>query len=209
MRPGPKRPRNRRRPITRRSIWGRPGSAAGHSGRPTPISRRRPADRSPCFRSRITLGIETALEAHLAFRLVSRLRAEVTGTWGQAELRARVTGDLEGAAPVTVTNRLRMVTVQGAGIWYFKRRGKWEPFLRGGAGWMRQLTADYALAGDGTIANAGIGVKYWWFERNRGLLERVGLRSDARVVGRFGGLEVGTTTRLITPAVSVAAIIGF
>ena len=130
---------------------------------------------------------------------------EVSGTWGQADLRSQISGDFEGAAPITATNRLTVFTVEGSGIWYFRGRGRLEPFVRAGAGWMRQLTADEALAGDGTIANAGAGVKYWYFERDRGRLKRLGLRFEARAVGRFGGLELGTKDRLISPAVSVSA----
>jgi hypothetical protein len=163
----------------------------------------------PLFTAATSLGAEIALDARLAFRVAGPLRAEVSGTWGRADLRSHITGDFEGAAPVTVSDRLTVFTIQGAGIWYFHRRGKLEPFVRAGAGWMRELTTDAALAGDGRIANAGAGVKYWWFERDRGWLKRLGLRSDARVVGRFGGLELGTKDRLIAPAVGVNAIIGF
>jgi hypothetical protein len=198
-------PKRHRPEIDLGAVWtrgGSYGSADANLTTPTGTSQ-------PLFSVSNRLGTETAMEAHLAFKIVGRLRAELTGTWGHADLRSRISADFEGAAPVTVSDRLTVFTIVGSGIWYFGRHGKLEPFVRGGAGWMRELTADEALAGDGTVANAGVGVKYWWLERDRGLLKRLGLRSEARAVGRFGGLELGTKDRLISPAVSVSAIIGF
>jgi hypothetical protein len=163
----------------------------------------------PLFSVATRLRPEIAMHANFAVHVAGPLRAELSGTWGQATLHSNVTGDLEGAAPVTVSDKLKVITVQGAGVVSLARHSRVEPYVRVGFGWMRELTIDDALAGDGTIASAGVGVKYWGFERDHGLFKRFGLRSEARAVGRLGGLELGTKRRLISPAVGVSAIIGF
>jgi len=186
-------------------VWTRGGSyGSANANLTTPAG-----TPQPLFSVATDLGPEIALDARFAVRVAGRLRVEVSGTWGRADVRSHITGDFEGAAPATATDRLTVYTVQGSGIWSFRIRGKLQPFVRAGAGWMRELTSDQALAGDGRIANAGVGVKYWWFERARGGLKRLGVRAETRAVGRFGGLELGTKDRLIAPAVSVNAIIGF
>ena len=163
----------------------------------------------PLFVVSNELGAEVAMDVHLSFHAMGRLRTEITGSLGRADARARVSGDAEGAASITAANRLTIVTIQGAGVWTLRRRGHKEPFFRAGAGWMRELTNDNSLAGDGTIFNAGAGVKYWWIERPRGSLKMLGLRVEARLVGRFGGLDVGTKSHLVRPGLTAALTMGF
>ena len=162
----------------------------------------------PLFSTNNELGASAGVEAHLAFRLTGRLGAEVSASWLRADLRSRVTADFEGADPVTSTLATSRVVLEGSGLWYFARRGRIEPFVRGGAGWFRELTSDNVLSSDGVVANAGAGMKYWWRERGRGFLRRLGLRSELRLVMRSGGLSLGTKRRVVAPAATVSAIIG-
>lgn len=157
--------------------------------------------------SRLTPGFGP--EAHIAFRVSKRLRAELTGAWSRTKFETRVTSDFEGASAVTTTLPVSVFSVEGSAVWYFGRRGRLEPFARGGAGWMRELTSDSILTANGVIANAGAGMKYWWHERSRGRFRRLGLRAEARLVTRSGGLSLGAGTRVAGPAMSISAILGF
>lgn len=149
------------------------------------------------------------LEAHLGFPLNRRLQAEFSGSVGRADLRTQISGDLEGAEGVTATLGVSMYAAEASIVWLPRRHGKLDPFVRGGAGWLRQVTADGSLGADGVVASAGAGVKYWWRDQSKGALKRVGLRADARIVSRSGGLSLDTERRLISPAAGLSFIFGF
>jgi len=153
------------------------------------------------FSSSQRVGPAFGPEAHVGFRLTRHLSAEVTGSWTHAELRSSLSADFEGAPPVTATERISMFTLEGSGVWFLARRGKWQPFLRGGAGWLRELTSDSAVAADGVIAHGGAGVKYWF--------NRFGLRSEVRVVSRSEGLLFGNSRRLNSIAGTIGVMIRF
>jgi hypothetical protein len=155
------------------------------------------------------LGAGIGVETHLAFRITGRLRAEVSGTWSRADLRTSVSGDFEGAAPATLALGVSLFGAEGSALWYFRRPGRVEPFVRGGAGWLRELTSDGSLSDDGLVANIGAGVKYWWRQRDRGVLKGVGFRSEARISIRSGGLALGTKTVHASPAAAVSLMMGF
>jgi len=161
------------------------------------------------FSSSQRVGPAFGPEVQVGFGLTRHLSAEVTGSWTHAELRSSLSADFEGAAPVTATERLSMFTLSGSGVWSFARRGKWQPFLRGGAGWLRELTSDSAVAADGAIAHGGGGVKYWWRDRPRGAFKRFGVRTEARFVSRHDGLSFGNGRRLNAIAGTVGVMIGF
>ena len=149
------------------------------------------------------------IEAHVVFPLNRRMEAELSGTWTRADFQSRISGDFEAAEPVTATLGLSMYTVETSVVFYLKRRGKLDPFVRGGAGWLREVTKGGDLSADGVVASGGAGVKYWFRERDRGLFKRLGLRAEFRVVSRSGGLSLDLSRRLIAPAGSVSAILGF
>lgn len=163
----------------------------------------------PLFSTASRRSAGTGLEGLLAVRLGGHAQAELSGTWSRADLQTTATGDFESAAATTSTLGVTAFTIEGAGLWLLPRVGKLQPFVRGGAGWLRELTSDRALTGDGTVANAGAGVKYLWYERSRGVVKRFGLRSDLRLVWRSGGLSLGTKSNLLAPAASAGVIIGF
>lgn len=148
-------------------------------------------------------------EAHIVFGLNRRLQAELTGTWSRAELRSTISGDFEGAEAVTSTLGISIYTVETSVVWYPRRHRKLDPFVRGGAGWLREVTSDGTLSANGVIATGGAGVKYWLREDNRRTLKRFGLRAEFRVLSRSDGLSLDLAKRLIAPAFGVSAILGF
>jgi len=93
-------------------------------------------------------------------------------------------------------------------VWSLRRKGKTEYFLRGSAGWMREISEGTLLWNGGT-ASAGGGVKYWWRERTRGVVKRMGLRIDGRAVFRNIGLAESARKTRVSGLVAGGITFGF
>lgn len=156
----------------------------------------------PLFSTTSEMGPGAAIEAHLGFQLTRHLGAEASGSWQRSELRTRTSADFEGAEPATLTEPVSSFTAAASGVWSLRPRKKCEPFLHGGAGWMRELTEGGVLASDSLVVSVGGGVKYWW-------RQGFGLRSEVRAVIRSGGLELAGSSRRVSPAVGVSAAFRF
>lgn len=142
---------------------------------------------------------------HLSIRVKPRVALEVSGSWTRPELRARITGDFEGAADTTATQTVSQF-LAGAGVAVsFKPRGKWTPFARGAVSWMHHLSNDQTLYQDGVAADLGGGVRYVWKEM-RGHVKPYGLRADVWMNVRSGGIELAPRSRIITPGFSASLI---
>lgn len=157
--------------------------------------------------SRLAAG--SGLDLRLSVPLTRAFSVEGSGTWRNAELETKTTGDFEGAANQTLTQTTSQFSIEAGALWNLTRRGRLEPFVRGGAGWMRQLSGDGALARNGLVGNLGGGVKYWWREDASGLFKRLGLRAEAGALVRSGGIVLGSQKRFVSLAFSGAAIFGF
>jgi len=149
------------------------------------------------------------VEASLAFQMRRSIWAEVTGGFTQADLRTRISGDAESVGAETVTANLRRFTVQGAALWYFRVRGRTGWFVRGGAGWMRELAGESTLVEDGIIGHGGIGLRHWWRDGTRGTVKRIGLRLEFRADLRSSGITLGKSGLRVGPAAAGHLVFGF
>jgi len=149
------------------------------------------------------------LEAHLGFRVTRRLSAEVSGTWSKAEIRTSLSGDFEGAEPIAATVEMSRFTVEGSALWTVITHGRAQFFVRGGAGWLREVDDTSVLIEDGTIVNLGGGMKYWWRDQPRGALRKLGARVEARAAIRSGGISLDERSPRVAPAIAGGVIIGF
>lgn len=154
------------------------------------------------FRAENRLAPGYALEVHIGGRLTDRLGAEATGGWHKASFETRITDDIEDAEPLTVTQTSNRFTVEGAVLYDMLRRERLSLFLRGGAGWMRELAGESSLIENGIIANVGVGVKYWWSDR-------VGLRAEGRASARSAGISLGEDKVRIGPVAAAGLIVRF
>ena len=68
--------------------------------------------------------------------------------------------------------------------------------MRAGGGYLRQLDDSSAHVETGATMQAGLGVDRAFRERATGRLRRVGLRLDARALGRQGGFDVDDSLRV-------------
>jgi hypothetical protein len=161
------------------------------------------------FRADNDLGMGLGVEASLGFELRRHLWADVTGGWVVSELQTKVSDDVESAADTTVTESLSRFTVEGAVLWYFREKGRTSYFVRGGAGWMRELTGSSSLAQDGVVGNGGIGVQHWWRDNAKGAFRRVGFSADFRLNFRSESLSQVESKPRVSPAAAGKLVIGF
>jgi hypothetical protein len=155
-----------------------------------------------------SLGAELGIEGHVSVPLAAAFRAEGAVTFGQPMLRTRVSGDVEGADPVTVDDRLMRLTVEGALVVQLRTGAAHAWFVRAGGGFSRGLTSDRSLLAKGTVATLGAGVKYWvrGGARRRG---GFGVDAEGRVVARRQGLTLDAGRLHILPAAVAGLFFGF
>jgi hypothetical protein len=150
---------------------------------------------------------KAGVDLTIGVRLTSRLWAEANGGIVTPQFRTSVSADFEGAPAATLTLSMKRYSVEGAGLWMLRKTGRVQPFVRGGAGWMREISADSVLVNDNVLAVVGGGIKFWLRQRDTGHFRRFGLRFDARAIDRLGDLSVGI--RRISTTIGAGAIIGF
>jgi hypothetical protein len=149
-------------------------------------------------------------ELRLGFRLTPRISAEVAGGWSRVTFETSVTGDTEGAASTSATLAASRFLVGGAAIVRLGPRGKRETYVLGGVSWLREA-ADLAAGGlyeDGTLTEAGGGMKIWLLDRAKGRVKRLGIRIEGRVGVRTGGISLDTRSTHILPVFAGSLIIG-
>jgi len=154
-------------------------------------------------RTRSAIGLEGAV----AVRLSPGWMVELSGAWARPSLETRVFDDFEGADPVTLSLGTQQFTVRLGAVRQFYQRGRLVPYARVDAGWLRELTADRALAENGVAAHAGAGLKYWVREAPSGWLSHVALRAEGRLAMRRGGLTLGEAGTRWSPAFSAGLVI--
>lgn len=145
----------------------------------------------------------------LSFYPSSRLAVEAAFSYSRPSVETRVTDDAEDATDITSEIGLQQYLIEGNLRWYVGRqRGAWQPFLRAGGGYLRQLDDASAHVETGTTVQAGLGADRSFRERSSGRLRRVGLRLDARALGRMNGFSTSDSIRIGFSA-GAALFLGF
>jgi len=142
---------------------------------------------------------------HVLVRVTPRVAFELSGSWTRPDIRAKITGDFEGAADTTATQPVSQFLTSAGLVVSFAPHGKWMPFARGAVSWMRHLSSDQTLYEDGAAADLGGGVKYVWTEK-RGHVRPYGLRADVWMNVRAGGIKLAPRSRVIAPGFSASLI---
>jgi hypothetical protein len=153
------------------------------------------------------------LEARLGVRLGSTFSVEAGGSWTRASMVTRVSGDLEGAPALDVRSDFTQYVIDGAVVARLERLamggGRVVPFLEAGAGYLRQLHEGNVMVETGAVLHGGGGVLVWLRSRPGGWFDRVGLRVDARVTSRGGGVDVTEDRRRVFAALAAGLAVGF
>jgi hypothetical protein len=152
-------------------------------------------------------------DGRLAVRVSRTFAIEGSGGITRSDLRTRVTGDIEGADPIVLTEQVRQFTVE-AGLLAHLHKLSWAggrivPFVTGGGGYLRQLHDGRTLATDGASGYVGGGIKYAWHERPRGWAKAIGLRADVRLRLHSGGFDLGDDRVRIHPNASAGVYLRF
>jgi len=180
------------------------------------IANQSAAPESTLFRADSRLGAGLGLDGRLAFNITRALAVEGGFVWTRATLESRITSDVEGVPDVTLAQELDTYFIEASAVWHLNglafAGGRALPFVAGGAGYMRQLDDEQMLTNDnpGTVYHAGGGVKYFFLQRPRGFIRGLGLRGDARLYVRTGGVELDQDrTRRNQWAVAAALLVRF
>jgi hypothetical protein len=151
-----------------------------------------PPTRYTLFEADSTLQSAPGVEARLGYMLTRTFGVEGALLYSRPRLETRLSGDVEGATPLTATNELSQYMLDVSAVLHLQRLrfGRAVPFVFGGAGYLRQLDEDRALVETGQTVHAGGGLTYVFRQRTRGFLRGLGVRADGRVYVRTGGFEL-------------------
>ena len=136
-------------------------------------------------------------EARLGFRLTQRFTIEGGVLWMRPRVASRLTADLEGAPDVTIREDISRYIFDAAlvaSVGSFAG-GRAIPFMRAGAGYLRDLHEGNVLVEEGQAYHAGGGVTMW-LGSGAGR-RRLALRVDVRAYFLDGGIDLGSGGRLV------------
>jgi len=160
------------------------------------------------FRTSTDTSLGLGLEVNVGTAVSRRLDVEFSGAWTRFDVRTKISDDVEDVPGLTATETLTRFSAGGAVLWRFAQGARAAGFLRGGVGWMRELSSDAALAEDGLLLDAGVGVKYW-LSTNAAGDGRFGLRAEFRVLNRRQGIDIDDGSTRLWPVVVGTAVLKF
>jgi len=134
------------------------------------------------------------LEVRLGWRLNPRYTIEIRGAWSRPELRTSITGDSEGAPPLTVTETVDLYALDVNVLRFFPRSRprSMTPFVSAGAGYVGAVHEGLTLLENGFSYRGGGGIKYPLSIRSQGRVNEIGVRADGALAIINGGLVTGS-----------------
>lgn len=136
-------------------------------------------------------------DGRVGYWLTRSIALEAGFVRSQPQLRTSITGDAEGAAALTVTERLDQYFVDGGVVWLlekFRFRERTVPFVSGGAGYLRQLHEGRTLIATGQVYHAGGGLRHQ-LAGNLRWIRALGARLDGRVYVLVDGVQLEDAPR--------------
>lgn len=162
------------------------------------------------FSSATDIGSAPGVEARLGVALSPRIDVEAFASYARPALRTALTGDVEGAASITASETLEQIVVGGGVVVALRSRigRRLVPFAAVNAGLLRELHQGQTLIDNGKTIDAGAGVKLYLRSRPGGAVKAAGVRLDARVAARTGGVAFDNTWHL-SPSASASLFVRF
>ncbi len=153
------------------------------------------------FDARTELASALFVETAVAVRIARALAIEGRFGFARPRVRTAVTGDTEAAPSVTFTGeRLGQYVAEGSLVLHLTgmrfRGGRAGPYLRGGAGVLRELHEPKILAENGMLYHLGGGLGYLlahWPDR---VLRGLVVRAEARAYVRTGAFALDDDRRV-------------
>lgn len=137
-------------------------------------------------------------DGRIAYWLTRSLAIEGGFTRSEPELRTRISGDAEGAAALTVDERLDQYFIDASAVWVIEKlrfRQRTAPFVSGGVGYLRQLHEGRTLVETGQVYHVGGGLRHWLRVRDRGWIRALGVRIDGRAYVLVDGVQFDDVAR--------------
>jgi len=146
------------------------------------------------------IGGSVPLEVRLGFLLGPRYVFEIRGAWSRPALETSVTGDVEGAPPVTLVEDVDQYSLDLGLLVNLRpaRSRSLVPFISAGAGYVGAVHEGLTLLENGISFRGGGGLKYPLVTGRRGRIKGVGIRADAALIVMTSGLatESGATRQV-------------
>ena len=148
--------------------------------------------------------------ARLGARMTRSLVVEAEASYLKPQLRIALSGDSEGAAPVTATESVQQFTIGGDVLWYvpMRRLRRVAPFALAGGGYLRQLHDQATLVETGRFYQLGGGVSALLVTGRHFHTKGAGVRVDARAVIRSKGVAFDGGSKT-SPAAGVSLFVRF
>jgi hypothetical protein len=167
------------------------------------------ADPVVLFRTESSVAGTPGVDARLAYAVSRRVSLEVAGTFVRPSLDVRITRDSEGAGDTVASESIGQFTLEAGALVQLPLAiagGALQPYVNGGAGYLRQLHQDRLLVETGHVVYAGGGAWYWL--RRRPGARALGVRAETAVVARYRGIDFEDKAR-VYPRVSALGCIRF
>ena len=160
------------------------------------------------YRTTNRIGSGFGAEGFLSMRLGERWRWELAIGWTRTDFETEISADFEDVPPLTAAQAVNQYSAELAAAYRVVRRGRFDVFVRAGAGGVREITTDRALVYNVWRASIGGGTQIRLRQAPSGWLGRVGLRADVRLLARGGGIAFGDSGTRVSPSVFAGLVIG-
>lgn len=156
-----------------------------------------------------------APEVRVGFALTPALAIDGGISFARPRIGVAISRDGEAPAQELDGEKLDQYQVDAGLTWQPPMPVRWRrakiarsiaPFVSAGAGYLRQLHEDRALAETGAVYHAGGGVRYWLRGGQRASTD-VGVRADVRINVRQNGIDFENRRRTY-PSVSLMLFVG-
>jgi hypothetical protein len=146
------------------------------------------------FATSSRLGQSIPLEVRIDFLVSPRYVLEMRGAWSRPELKTSVSGDVEGAPPLDVIERIDQYSLDVGLLITLKppRLRAIVPFIAAGAGYVGAVHEGLTLLENGFGFRGGGGFKYPLTMRDTGRLKGSGVRVDTALILMASGLASGS-----------------
>jgi hypothetical protein len=162
------------------------------------------------FRADASVQSRAAVEARLGYALTRDFALELGGSYGRPVVSANITDDAEAGPERLSDQRLSQYIFDASAVWQLsapKLGNRGRPYVTGGAGYLRQLDVDRVKAETGRTFHIGAGLRYW-LRGGDATRRALGLRAEARLQARTGGVDFAGKTRVF-PVVNMFGFFGF
>ena len=164
------------------------------------------ADPLLLFMTSSRLDPRAGLQARFGYYFSPRIVLEAGVRYSKPALVTRITDDFEQGADTVARETLSHYVFDGSVLFHLAQfgRGRFVPFVQGGAGHVRDLHQRGELVQTGTEYHGGGGIKVWFGSRS----PRFGIRGDIAASSRSGGFDLAGERRTV-PIAGASLIVRF